>query len=136
VVCRPVRSRAKKLIAVAQHWLRGGSRADENRAQIERQLRQIGMDDAGVTAALDSLPPVDVCIWPWQADSVRLFFACSTQWRYLAVAGLGGGSVRRVGLDYPGVTAAAAMAGISVTEDVFDAIRIMEGTVLSEGNDG
>ena len=59
----------------------------------------------------------------WAA--VRLFVACATQWRFAGMNGV------RTGLDYAGVEAAARMAGIEVTGDLFDRLRIMERTALA-----
>lgn len=42
-------------------------------------------------------------IWDTNWDALQLFLLVGTQWRILAVAGMGGGSVIRLGLDYSGV---------------------------------
>lgn len=60
--------------------------------------------------------------WP----AVRLFAACGTQWRLAGMSGL------PTGLDYAGVEAAARMAGIEMSEDLFGRLRVMERAALAE----
>lgn len=70
------------------------------------------------TEVLDIMPEN----WP----AVRLFAASGTQWRLAGMSGV------PTGLDYAGVEAAARMAGIEMTEDLFGRLRVMERAALAE----
>lgn len=69
--------------------------------------------------------PARVDVWPVNADAVRLFLACATQWRYAPMSG------ERLGLDYGGVRAAAAMMRIRPSPDLFGRLREMEREALT-----
>lgn len=60
-------------------------------------------------------------------ESIGLFFAMGTQWRY-ATAGLGG--ALRTGLDYAALDATARLSGVTMTPRVFDDIRTLERSAL------
>lgn len=61
---------------------------------------------------------------------MRLFIACGTQWRIVA----GAGGAIWIGLDYPGVRAAAAMMAIDMDADLFERFRVLEHEALSNLN--
>jgi hypothetical protein len=67
--------------------------------------------------------PLVVMRGNWQA--LRLFHASLTQWRHAGLSGMPSG------LDYPGVEAAARMAAIDVTPDLFRRLRVMERAALA-----
>ncbi len=68
-------------------------------------------------------------IWPDQADSVALFFAMSTQWRWV---GAGTGGMFRTGLDYTPMKVLAEPLGIKVSADVLNDLRIMESAAVEQ----
>ncbi len=74
-------------------------------------MRLLGLDPDQVPAAEERV------VWVWEANwpVFRLFTALSTQWRWFGVSGLGGGLIRRTGLDYGAVPPVAA--GLEVTMD-------------------
>lgn len=67
-------------------------------------------------------------IWPDMMDSVALFFAISTQWRW---TGAGMAGLFRTGIDYNALEPTARMAAIEVTPQVFDDIRTLEREALA-----
>jgi hypothetical protein len=60
-------------------------------------------------------------------DSVGLFLALGTQWKYVA-GGLG--PPIRIGLDYAAVEPTARGMGINVTPRIFADLRVMEEEAL------
>jgi hypothetical protein len=78
-----------------------------------------------------SQPAIDeIEIWPGEeADSVGLFLASSTQWRWVG-AGMGG--VIRTGLDYPAVFAVADRLSIDVTPAVLGNLKVMEMAAVEQ----
>ena len=90
------------------------------------QLEAFGIPPVEAMAAGQAVAPgpdghaVPPDIWP----AVRLFVACSTQWRR---AGLQGAPV---GLDYAALIAVAPALGVAVDAEVLDDIRILEGEAL------
>ncbi len=67
-------------------------------------------------------------IWPDMKDSVAVFFAMATQWRWV---GVGMGGAFRTGLDYPALSIVAAGLDVKLTPLVFSDIRTMEREALS-----
>jgi hypothetical protein len=76
-------------------------------------------------------PADELAVHPDNVTAARLFLAAGTQWRRTAMAGMGGAAVWREGLDYTGVEAAARLAGLTVTPDDFEALRLIELEVLA-----
>lgn len=68
-------------------------------------------------------------IWPDQADSVALFFAMSTQWRWVG-AGMSG--LFRTGLDYTPMASVSAALGITVSAEVLNDLRTMESAAVEQ----
>ncbi len=68
-------------------------------------------------------------VWPDQADSVALFFAMSTQWRWV---GAGSGGMFRTGLDYTPMAPVSAALGITISADVLNDLRIMESAAVDQ----
>ncbi len=67
-------------------------------------------------------------VWPCMKDAVALFFAMSTQWRWVgSMAG-----AMRTGLDYTPLPAVAGSLGIAVTADVLGDLRTMEHEAVKE----
>ena len=64
-------------------------------------------------------------------ESVSLFFAMDTQWKWVG-AGMAGAF--RSGLDYTALTAVASALGLSVTGQHFRDIRLMEAEAISVWN--
>jgi hypothetical protein len=63
-------------------------------------------------------------VWPENVDAVRVFIMSSTQWRM----GFNG----PVGLDYNAVFQMFTLYEIEKKKEVFEGLKIMENTVLSE----
>ena len=57
---------------------------------------------------------------------VRAFLIGATQWRWLGT----GFSAMPLGLDYAGIRAGCAMAGLRLTPEQFDGLQIMEAEAL------
>ncbi len=113
----------KKLKAVARAWAQpggGGGTADDDdpsqRAIDAHLSRRANKGDATIAIHLD------------EQDSVALFFALGSQWRWHPMAGA------RTGLDYAAVSATAKMAGIKMTPARFADLRTMEGAALAAWN--
>jgi hypothetical protein len=58
--------------------------------------------------------------WP----ALELFRAALTQWRYAGISGV------PTGLDYQGVEAAARLAAIETTPDMFRRLRVLERAAI------
>jgi hypothetical protein len=72
-------------------------------------------------------------VWEENVDSLNAFFAVETQWRVLAIAGLGGGAVIRTGLDYAAVDTVLRRRRLG--NGVFEDILVMEQATLSAWNE-
>jgi len=70
-------------------------------------------------------------VWPENTDSLQLFLAMTTQWRWS-----GGMASQRVGFDYNAIS--IVREGLELKADVFPRcfsdLRAMEGAVLGEFN--
>lgn len=108
------------------------------RAAIAQELRELGCDPDKVmgrwtgvsTDRQEDGVTVDdgALVLPAElAPAVDAFMAASTQWRWIAN---GWDAPRRVGLDYAGLHAAMALAGIAATPELFGQVRIMEREAL------
>lgn len=64
-------------------------------------------------------------ISPSEAEAVTLFFSLGSQWRFHPMAGV------RLGLDYQAIAPTAAMLGITMTPDLFNDMRVMEGAAMA-----
>lgn len=84
---------------------------------MEEDARLFGVDIG------DAARPEPCIVMPEAWDAVRLFCACSTQWRI-------GPSGRAAGIDYRGAMAAAAGLGVR-WKSVFGNLRIMEEEALA-----
>lgn len=71
-----------------------------------------------------------LAVLPEAVDTIRLFLALGTQWRF---AGMDG---KPTGLIYGSVEPVARMAGIELTEQRFEGLRIMEAEALSAVREG
>ena len=119
------RTQGKKLREAALRWFAGGRKRDHE--GIASQLERFGAPDEAVEAARDG--PADDGALELHADcvaAVELFVRCGTQW---AVHGFSG---QLIGLRYEAVEAAARMSGASMTAEMLDDLRVMEGAVLAE----
>jgi hypothetical protein len=108
---------AKKLVAAAQHWVRGGGEFDQARAD----LAQFGADEASIDAMLGP-EEKDFGVWPENWDAMRAFLAVQTQWS----TGMGGPT----GLDYTRVRSGLELAGVPVTQELFSQLRTLEFAAL------
>ncbi|MFM2042124.1 MAG: hypothetical protein RLY86_700 [Pseudomonadota bacterium] len=86
----------------------------------------MGIDPATLPEAEERV----VWVWPENWAVFRLFVALSTQWRWFGISGLGGGVVRRTGLDYAAVPALAQAFGVSLTEETWTKLRLCEGAAM------
>lgn len=90
------------------------------------QLEAFGIPPDQALAAERAVAPgpdghaVPPDIWP----AVRLFVACSTQWRRAGLQGV------PVGLDYAALIAVAPALGVAVDAELLDDIRILEAAAL------
>lgn len=62
---------------------------------------------------------------------MEAFLAVQTQWRIVADAS---GRVLRTGLDYAGARAGLELAGIDMSAELFDQIRLIEHGAMMEAN--
>lgn len=62
---------------------------------------------------------------PDELAPVRLFFTLISHWRVHPATGV------RLGLDYAAVQPTAAMLGLTMSPDLFDDLRVMEGAALT-----
>lgn len=91
-------------------------------------------------AELGAVVPADVVqtdeagcsIWEENVISLNAFIALETQWRRLAIVGLGGGAIVRTGLDYAAVDVLMRRRGID--DAVFDDVMVMEQAALHTWN--
>ena len=74
-------------------------------------------------------------MWRQNVPIVRAFLAAASQWRAMPV---GGGMVALTffytGLDYAGARAGIEAAGITITPEIWNGVRIMEGAALAALN--
>lgn len=103
-----------KLKAVARAWASGRDGPD------------IPEGDPLTAAAAEHIraryarPDHGIEIGPDEVDAVNLFYAMTTQWRWLAMSG------RRSGMDYDAMPAVAAMLGLEMTPSLFLDVQLME----------
>lgn len=115
---RPV----KKLTEAAALWASGGKSDDRAR----EDLASFGVDAAGIELALGPKDePFD--IWPENHAAWQAFQRVQTQW---ASGGMGGPT----GLDYTRVRAGLQMAGVEVTAEIFEGLRLIEASALGAFN--
>lgn len=82
---------------------------------------------AAIAAQLASPTEADEGLWLENVAAVDAFLACDTQWRTAAVAGgLAPGRIVFIGLDYAGARAGIEAAGIALTPEIWEGVRIME----------
>lgn len=116
-----------KLEQVARQWAGGRSSVQEV-DQFDAECRAFGLDPEAVRWAEDAPSKDVILIWPCMADSVALFFAVSTQWRW---TGAGMAGAFRTGLDYTILRPTAKNIRVKMTPTVFDDIRTLEREALS-----
>ncbi len=85
--------------------------------------RRFGLDPDAVESALEAARDDGDGVWRENEPAVRSFLAVASQWR---VSGFG----RVTGLDYAGVRAGLAMAGIASSPELFAALRVMEAEAI------
>ena len=90
-------------------------------AEVIEQLRQSGS------------APNKLEVWPENWPIIHAFTAISTQWR---TAPIGMGAYRYLGLDYTAAKAALELAGITVTSEQWEGVRVMERAATIELNGG
>ena len=86
----------------------------------KRELRQFGLTYDDVRSEYE------IEVWPENESAVDVYMAMRTQWR-VSQAGV-------IGLDYTPLPAVLKLVGIPKKErsEVFESIRLMEATELSE----
>ena len=107
----------KKLKDAAAYWA-GGGKSDE---KAREDLRRFGADEASIEVALGPKEE-GFKVWPENWPALQAFLAVQTQW----ASGMGGAT----GLDYMRVRAGLEMAGIEVTPELFQSLRLMESAAL------
>jgi hypothetical protein len=142
VLFRPGGDARGKLRGLARWWAGGGGagvHSSSGRASLIAELREAGLDEAGIAAALANLPapkaadPAELD----EADEGRaaaLFLALDTQWHWAAagmISGFGGGIVsHRTGIRYEAIPVVAGALGIVPDAAVLADLRVMEGEAL------
>lgn len=82
-----------------------------------------------LSAALDPPDRDEIYVWPDMEAAVALFFAMSTQWRWVG-AGMGG--LLRTGLDYSVLPSLASALEIETTADVLNDLRTLEAAAVEQ----
>lgn len=80
--------------------------------------------------ARGSMPDEGFSVHPDNHTAVRLFLAMATQWRCQSLSTMARAVVVRTGLDYAALEPTARMAGLSLGDDDFARLRLMEGEAL------
>jgi hypothetical protein len=89
-----------------------------------RDARALGVPEAAIAALEAGGDAGDLEVWPENWATLDAFLAVSTQWR--VVPGVMGGAAYYAGLDYAGVAAGLAGAGIAATPELWAGLRTME----------
>lgn len=110
-------------MAVARAWARPGR--DGGKADDEDDTRDAIEAHLAKRRGTQTARPEAIPIHQDEVDSVALFFALGSQWRWHPMAGV------RTGLDYAAVAATAKMTGIKMTPIIFADLRTMEGAALA-----
>lgn len=108
----------KKLADAAAWWVRGGGEFD----QAREDLRAFGASDDAIDAQLGP-EEKNFHVWPENWAAFQAFLDVNTQW----ITGMSGPT----GLDYERVRAGLDMAGVQVTPELFQKLRILEAAVLN-----
>jgi hypothetical protein len=74
-------------------------------------------------------------IWSDNAAAVDAFLAVDTQWRMIPVFTNKGVFMCAAGLDYAGVRAGLAAAGIALTPEQWNDLRVIEGEAVAALNE-
>ncbi|MFN4191813.1 MAG: DUF1799 domain-containing protein [Tabrizicola sp.] len=72
-------------------------------------------------------------VWPENEAAVRAFLEVCSQFRMVAHPD---GSLQRTGLDYAAVRAGLELAGVEMTRELWEAVRLLEWGVLGAHADG
>ncbi|MBS3980839.1 MAG: DUF1799 domain-containing protein [Rhodobacteraceae bacterium] len=72
-------------------------------------------------------------VWPENEGAVHAFLEICSQFRTVAHFD---GSLQRTGLDYPSAEVGLRLAGVDVTPELWNAIRVIEWGVLTAHRDG
>ncbi|MFD1914112.1 DUF1799 domain-containing protein [Halodurantibacterium flavum] len=116
------------MIHAGRLWARGDlGRDDERPGEAERDALRWGLPRIPGRRR----PPEPDGLWPDHVDAALAFLAISGQWRGLALAD---GSVRWIGLDYTAAQAGLALAGLTVTPELWSEIRLIEAGAVEELN--
>lgn len=97
-------------------------------SEAEKDCIRFGIDPALLVRSAYEEKPKGLFIWPDMVDSVALFMAMQTQWRWVG-AGMGG--VWRTGLDYSVLNDVATPLQIKVTSAALNDIRTLESAALA-----
>ena len=87
-----------------------------------------------MAAALGREAPAED-VWRENWPIVEAFLAAATQWRVAALAGEEAGRLFFIGLDYAGALPGIAAAGIAMTPEIFEGLRIMEAAARDAINE-
>lgn len=104
-----------------------GAAPNDAAEAIAADMKAFGFAPSDIDRCLAQIKPPDPAFFtvlPANADTVRLFLACQTQWRR---AGLEGAPT---GLDYTGCGIAAQACGLALEGELFDGLRTMEIAAL------
>lgn len=116
----------KKLERLAREWASGRSLSTDD-DEFDDECRKFGVDPAALRWTDDAPTKERAVIWPDMRDSVALFFALSTQWRW---TGAGMAGLFRTGIDYNAIEPTSRATEITMTPALFDDIRTLEREAL------
>lgn len=86
---------------------------------------------ANRAALMPKVETEDFRVFPENVTAVRCFQAMATQWKMLSVNTMDRAEIRQVGLDYGVLESTARLAGLSMSPDDFDRVRVMEAEALT-----
>lgn len=105
-------------------------RESNDEDSLADELRQFGATDEQIeqtrirAARQADRELIEVHADNW--DTVRVFEALGTQWRFAGLQGM------RVGLDYQAIEPTARLLGVEITERRFAELRLMEQVAMRE----
>lgn len=100
-----------------------GGRYRDGGEDLAQDMRVQGYSEEDIDKALADRTPEPFLLHADNARSWQLFAVSLSQARWGPMGGF-------IGLDYPGVEAAARMAGIEVTPEIFADLRLMEAEAV------
>ena len=91
----------------------------------------MGLPEEAIAAIEAGSDEGDFEVWPENWDAVLAFLSVSTQWRAISLLD---GRIYWQGLDYAGVAAGLAGAGVAANPDLWGDLRVMEAAARNRLN--